>query len=241
MSRNAAKSGIRERARLPRYGGRMELTSESIRPGQPIDSVYALGRPDAHSNATFSDNVNPHLAWSHAPSGTKSFAVVVHDSDAPTVADDVNQPGRRVPHDLPRADFYHWVLVDLPATVTRIPSGAFSSGVSKGGKAGPEVALKDDVASEFGRSELNLRHGLNSYTQWFASDPDMVGDYFGYDGPFPPWNDERTHTYTFTVLALDVERAPVEGSFDGPALLTALEGHILDSAAFTATYRICAE
>jgi len=185
--------------------------------------------------------VSPHLAWSDAPAGSKSFAVVVHDSDAPTVADDVNQPGRRVPHDLPRADFFHWVLVDLPATTKCVPSGVFSSGVSKGGKAGPEVPLTDDIEAEFGQGARNLRHGRNSYTEWFASDPDMVGEYFGYDGPFPPWNDERTHTYTFTVFALDVERAPVEGSFDGPTLLAALQGHILDSAQFTATYRISAQ
>ena len=64
-----------------------------------------------------------------------------------------------------------------------------------------------------------LRHGINSYTAWFAGDAEMSGEYFGYDGPFPPWNDRRTHNYTFTIYALDVDRAPVDGTFDGPALL----------------------
>ena len=39
---------------------------------------------------------------------------------------------------------------------------------------------------------------------WFASDKDMAGDYHGYDGPCPPWNDEIPHRYVFTVYALDV-------------------------------------
>jgi Raf kinase inhibitor-like YbhB/YbcL family protein len=203
----------------------MELTSLSIVPSQQISTVFAMGKPHPETHATFADNVSPHLRWSGAPEGTRSFAIVVHDSDAPTVPDDVNQEGRRVPAELPRADFFHWVLVDVPADQTEIVEAAFSAEVTPGGKPGPEL---DDAP----------RAGLNSYTGWFAGDPDMGGEYFGYDGPFPPWNDERTHNYTFTVYALDVDRAPVEGTFDGPAVLAAIEDHILDSASFEATYRI---
>ena len=53
----------------------------------------------------------------------------------------------------------------------------------------------------------------------------MGGQYFGYDGPFPPWNDERTHNYTFTVYALDLDLAPIEGTFDGPTCWRRSEGH----------------
>lgn len=209
----------------------MDLRSDSIPADAPIDETYALGKPDAQTHATFSSNVSPHLRWTGAPAQTKSFAVVVHDTDAPTVPDTVNQEGVTVPHDLPRADFFHWVLVDVPASTQELAEGAFSSGVTYGGKPGPAVTGgPGDLA--------NLRHGLNSYTDWFADDPDMGGQYFGYDGPFPPWNDERTHNYTFTVYALDVETAPVQDEFDGPALLTAIAPHIVDSAQFTATYRI---
>ena len=34
----------------------------------------------------------------------------------------------------------------------------------------------------------------------------MFGDYYGYDGPCPPWNDELVHRYVFTLYALDVPR-----------------------------------
>lgn len=203
----------------------MELTSESVTHNEAIDASYAMGKPDPQTHATFAGNLSPHLKWTGAPDNTKSFAVVVHDTDAPTVADDVNQEGRTVPHDLPRGDFFHWVLVDIPPYQSELIEGAFSAGVTPGGKSGPEVGE-------------GLRHGLNSYTEWFAGDPEMGGHYFGYDGPFPPWNDERTHNYTFTIYALDVERVPVEGTFDGPALLAAIDGHILDSAEICATYRI---
>jgi phosphatidylethanolamine-binding protein (PEBP) family uncharacterized protein len=40
--------------------------------------------------------------------------VICHDPDVPSKGDDVNQEGRGVPASLPRVDFFHWVLVDLP-------------------------------------------------------------------------------------------------------------------------------
>lgn len=203
----------------------MRLTSSSITHGEPIPARYALGKPDPETQATFSDNISPALAWDEVPEGTESFALIVHDPDAPSVGDDVNQPGRRVPADLPRANFYHWTLIDLPASRREIAEGEFSSGVTAGGKPGPE-------------HESGARHGLNSYTGWFEGDEQLGGLYHGYDGPFPPWNDERTHNYIFTLYALDVEQLEVPESFDAEAVLAALEGHVLDKAELQATYRI---
>jgi phosphatidylethanolamine-binding protein (PEBP) family uncharacterized protein len=40
-----------------------------------------------------------------------------------------------------------------------------------------------------------------------AGNPDMAGQYFGYDGPCPPWNDERMHHYIFTIYALDIDKS----------------------------------
>jgi phosphatidylethanolamine-binding protein (PEBP) family uncharacterized protein len=66
----------------------------------------------------------------------------------------------------------------------------------------------------------------------------MEGDYYGYDGPCPPWNDSLVHHYVFTVYAVDLERLPVEGAFTGPAALAAMEGHALAAAAVVGTYTL---
>ncbi len=50
---------------------------------------------------------SPELHWSHVPVGTRSFALILHDPDAPL-------PG----------GFYHWVVYDLPAATRALPAGA---------------------------------------------------------------------------------------------------------------------
>ncbi len=45
----------------------------------------------------------------------------------PSSGEDVNQEGKVVPADLPRMDFYHWVLVDIPASISAISEGEASS------------------------------------------------------------------------------------------------------------------
>jgi phosphatidylethanolamine-binding protein (PEBP) family uncharacterized protein len=66
----------------------------------------------------------------------------------------------------------------------------------------------------------------------------MAGSYFGYDGPFPPYNDSLVHHYVFTLYALDVARVPVEGAFDGTQLRAAIAGHVLDAATYSGTYTL---
>lgn len=83
----------------------MKLWSDSWANGERIPTAFAAGRPDAAAGVTFSDNLNPHLAWSEVPAGTRSFALICHDFDVPSVGDDVNQPDREVPAELPRVDF----------------------------------------------------------------------------------------------------------------------------------------
>lgn len=203
----------------------MRLWSDSFKDGEAIPARHAFGRPHPETHVQLSDNVNPHLAWAEAPAGTRSFAVICHDVDVPTRPDDVNKEGRTVPADLPRTDFFHWVLVDLPGERNSIAEGEFAAGVTAKGQPGPE-------------GPQGTRQGLNNYTQWFEGDADMGGDYYGYDGPGPPWNDERVHHYHFAVHALDLERCPVKGSFTGPDVLKAIEGHALDQASIVGTYAI---
>lgn len=190
-----------------------------------MDERLAFGKWDPEQKITLADNRSPHLAWKDVPDGTRSLAIVCVDPDAPSKPDDVNQEGKTVPKDLPRVDFFHWALVDLDPATESIDEGAFSDGVTAGGKEGPD-------------GPRGTRCGLNNYTQWFEGDEDMGGAYFGYDGPCPPWNDELPHRYRFTVYALDVDRAPVQGRFDGPTLLDAIAGHVLGQASITGTYAI---
>jgi len=203
----------------------MKLDSDSFIDQGAIPGRCAFAVPDAAAHVRLSDNRNPHFAWKNLPAGTRSLVLVCHDRDVPSKGDDVNQEGRQVPADLPRVDFFHWLLVDLKPEAGPIREGEFSNGVTAGGKSGPAGAR-------------GTRHGINDYTAWFAADKDMAGDYYGYDGPCPPWNDTLVHHYVFTLYALDVETCPVEGAFHGPDLLKAIEGRVLGSAALTGLYSL---
>jgi len=66
----------------------------------------------------------------------------------------------------------------------------------------------------------------------------MSGDYFGYDGPCPPWNDALLHHYVFTLYALSLDRVPVEGRFNAADVRKAIAGHVLAEAAITGTYTL---
>lgn len=203
----------------------MKLTSTSFADQAMIPTRYAFGKIDAQNHVSLAGNANPQLAWSDVPAGTQSFVVICHDPDVPSRPDDVNQEGREVPADLPRVDFYHWLLVDVPAHVSSIAEASYSDGITPRGKAGP-LALD------------GTRQGINDYTSWFAADRDMSGDYFGYDGPCPPWNDAIVHRYVFTVYALDVAALTIEGKFTGGDVIAAMQGHILGQASITGLYTL---
>ena len=203
----------------------MKLWSDSWGNGERIAARYAAGRLDGASGVGFADNLNPHLAWSDLPPATRSLVLICHDFDVPSRSDDVNQPDREIPSDLPRVDFFHWVLVDLPPSLGQIAEGEFSRGFTPRGKPGP--------AAPHG-----ARQGLNDYTGWFAGNPEMAGNYFGYDGPFPPFNDSLVHHYVFTLYAIAVQRLPLDGTFTGAQVRAAMAGQVLDAATHSGTYTL---
>ena len=203
----------------------MKLTLTDLADGAPIPVRFAFGRHDPQTHVRFSDNLNPGVRWRDLPAGTRSLVLICVDETAPSVADDVNREGRSVPADLPRAPFYHWAIVDLDPASGGIDEGACARGVTPHGKRAPS-------------GPAGARQGLNDYTSWFAADPDMAGDYYGYDGPCPPWNDSIPHRYHFTLYATDLARCAVDGPFTGPAVLKAIEGHVLALDRITGTYAV---
>jgi len=203
----------------------MKFTTDSFADGGAISPAHAFCAPDPGSRVKLGQNRNPHLAWGDLPKGTASVAIICHDPDVPSVGDDVNQEGRTIPAGMARVNFVHWVLVDMPASGSPIRDGEFSSGVTPKGKSGP-LSLRGS------------RQGLNDYTAWFANDENMKGDYFGYDGPCPPWNDTIPHHYVFTLFAVDIETIAVQRKFTAAQVLKALKGHVLGSAKLTGLYSL---
>jgi Raf kinase inhibitor-like YbhB/YbcL family protein len=94
---------------------KMQLRSAAFEPGGQI--------PSKHTGE--GENVSPPLAWTDVPDGTRSFALICHDPDAPLVR--------------PRTyGFVHWVVYNIPATVTSLPEGVsyYTSGKNDFGNEG---------------------------------------------------------------------------------------------------------
>ena len=172
----------------------MRIHSDSFDHRQPIPAQFALGAPGG-----FGGNRNPHLAWDDAPAGTRSFALLCIDTDAPTDGALVANAAVPIPVAHPRGDFVHWA-----------PAGRDAGGLS----------------------------GRNDYTGWFAGDAQMGGDYFGYDGPYPPPHDLRVHRYFFRVFALDVATLDLPADFTAADLFRAMHGHVLAEASTYGTYSL---
>ena len=203
----------------------MQLTSKSFSDGAAIPGEFAFAVIDPVNHIALSKNRNPQLAWSAVPEGTKSFALICHDADVPNRADDVNKEDREIPESFPRDVFFHWVLVDIPATAREIPAGSHSDRITPRANLG--------LLLQTGRATVST-----ITRKWFAGDENMRGDYYGYDGPCPPWNDLRLHHYVFTLYALDVPHVDVHGDLTGANARLAIAGHVLAQASLTGTYTL---
>jgi Raf kinase inhibitor-like YbhB/YbcL family protein len=92
------------------YAAPFKLTSKDFKEGGAI--------PDKHAFNSFGctgGNVSPELEWSNPPTGTKSFALMVHDPDAAT-----------------GSGFWHWVVYNIPADATSLPQAADAKTIAKG-------------------------------------------------------------------------------------------------------------
>ena len=73
------------------------------------------------------ENLSPGLRWSGAPAGTRSFVVSCFDPDAPSPS-----------------GWWHWTVVDLPASAAGLPRGA---GESDDGLAAPAFHVRNDAGT----------------------------------------------------------------------------------------------
>lgn len=86
----------------------LTVISNSFKDGDHLNSDHVLSAD--YGFGCSGGNQSPHLKWSGAPAGTKSFAVTCYDPDAPT-----------------GSGFWHWVVANIPADVTELPLGAGNS------------------------------------------------------------------------------------------------------------------
>ncbi|WP_018633069.1 YbhB/YbcL family Raf kinase inhibitor-like protein [Neomegalonema perideroedes] len=90
-------------------------------------------------------NVSPEVSWSGAPEGTKSFALVMYDPDAPTIS-----------------GFWHWAVLDIPASATGLEQGA--GGPESGAlPEGARQGYTDFGPFAYGGPCPPVGHGLHRY------------------------------------------------------------------------------
>ena len=203
----------------------MQLTSKTFDHNGWIPEKCAFGIKDDETRMALGENKNPQLTWSNIPDGAQSLVLICVDTDVPSSLENFNKEGKTISANLPRVDFMHWVMVDIEAFDGGVEEAECSDGITPKGKQNP-------------KGPPGSRQGINGYTNFMAGDPEMEGNYFGYEGPCPPWNDEIPHHYRFKLFACDIEKCPVDGAFTGSDVLKAIEGHVIAETELTGLYSL---
>jgi len=122
------------------FAGSLSLSSNDISEGE-----FMTKKHEYNGFGCSGDDLSPHLKWSNAPKGTKSFAITAYDPDAPT-----------------GSGWWHWQIVNIPKTVTEIATGA---GSKKTGVAGQgSMHIDNDYGRKaFGGACPPSGHGVHHY------------------------------------------------------------------------------
>ena len=206
----------------PAGSHKLQVHLDALKRGHMVASDYALCMPPPQGYFAFAPDKSPAISWSKGPKGTHSYSIIMYDTDSPLEHREwMNVEGQTLTAAIQRKIFYHWLLVDIPANVTSLAEGVESDALVKHGKQAP--------------AKIGV-HGRNDFTQTFAANDAMKGDYYGYDGPCAPWNDTNIHHYHFTVYALSVKSLGLSGAFDGAATLAAMKGKVLAQGELLGVY-----
>lgn len=162
------------------------VQSNDVSDGQTIGKRFV-----ADSNFGLDgENVSPHLRWEGFPTTTRSFAVTCFDPDAPT-----------------GSGFWHWLVHDIPADVTELPSGAASGSMAD--LPDGAVASRNDTGNQFYVGPFPPPgHGPHRYLYAVHA---LDVEHLGLDGSVP------AAVVGFNIAAHVVGRAVLTGIFEIPA------------------------
>ncbi|MET8292900.1 YbhB/YbcL family Raf kinase inhibitor-like protein [Streptomyces sp. NPDC005180] len=155
------------------------VTSADLAPGADLSDAQVLS----------GGNLSPQLRWEGFPEGTKSFAVTCFDPDAPT-----------------GSGFWHWVLFDIPASVTELPAGA-GSGKFEGLPAGAVQVRNDYGTKDFGGAAPPAGERHRYVFTVYAVDREKLG----------PNADASCAAVGFHLRFHAIGRAQLIGEYEAPA------------------------
>ncbi len=123
------------------FAGSLTLSSKDIKNGESMGKAQEFTDFGCEGG-----NTSPHLSWSNPPEGTKSFALMVFDRDAPT-----------------GSGWWHWQVVNIPANITELSTGAGASDNSKMPTGSAQIE-NDYGYKGFGGACPPQGHGVHHYT-----------------------------------------------------------------------------